>query len=1052
MNKRLSYLGLALLCLFGGQSAWAQEFTQGNFTYTVRDGDATAVTIRANGENKPTGSVVIPSKVTNEGTTYTVTEVGSEGFSGCGEMTSLTIPASIVDIDEYYCFGGCSNLSSVTFEDSPVTLNVKGNTLFYGTEKVNSLYLGRNITHTGDGNIFGQIENVVLGNQVTTIKDYFFGGNTALESVTIPSSVTTVEGAAFRGCSSLASVDLSSITQTTLPDLIFRDCSSMTECILPSTITHIGYESFEGCSSLKSLTIPASVTTINEYYCFSGCSGLTDVVFEDSDTPLVIDGNALFLSSINLNKLYIGRNITHINSSSDVILGYGKNITIGEKVTALGDILYDYEGQLQSVTVKQLNPFTLAEGVFTEEQLANATLWIPGGTDAAYTDAGWNFTNVDHTSFVVTMSTNAGGALKTGTFIASEGNNVRTLIDRESNVLFEIQKEQDYDFTSLTKNGNAVEVVDGKYTIPSLLEDVNMVATFTIKPLLNITASATNGTATPSAAQVYRDRDAYVTFAANEGHELTAVTLNEADVLAQVADNRLNLTNIQANQNVVATFTLIHYTVSTAATENGTITLAATDVQWGNGTTATITPATGYDIDHVTINGENADNKLEGNILTISDVKANTVVGATFKKHAYTISAAATTNGTIVLASTSVLYQEGTTATITPATGYDIDHVTINGENADAQLNGNTLTISNVTANVTVGATFKKHAYTISAAATTNGTIELAATSVLYQEGTTATITPAAGYQINEVTLNGTDAKSQLSGTTLTINNVTENIEVGATFKLIEYTVSITGAGVTADKMNPKHGESVTFTIAVDPDRTLTSFLVNSVEHLGEIADNQYTVNNVTSDITVVATFASTKEFITIGSLGVGTYACSQDLDFTGSDLQAYIAVGFNKTSGSVILSRVYDVPAGTGIYLKGAEGTHKVPYATTSCCYVNMLVGNTGNQITLAQVTGAMGNYYLGEDNGTPKFFLSDGTATVGQNRAYLQIPLSFFDPRTNNAPVSIQFEEEVTGMEDIIFFGQQENNLIYNLNGQRMNKMGSGIHIINGKKVINR
>ncbi len=733
MNKRLSLLILALFCLLGGQSTWAQDpvsFTQGNFVYTVKDQEAKTVTIRKNGESLPTGAVVIPSVVTNEGTTYTVTEIGSEGFEGCVEMTSLTIPASIVDIDEFFCFGYCNGLSSVTFEDSPVTLNVKGNTLFYGTEKVNSLYLGRNITHTGERNIFGQIENVVLGNQVTTIKDYFFAGNTALESVTIPSSVTTVEGAAFAYCSSLASVDLSSITQTTLPDQIFQYCSSMTECILPSTITHIGGESFEGCSSLKSLTIPASVTTISEYWCFSGCSGLTDVVFEDSDTPLVIDGNALFSNSINLNKLYIGRNITHINSS-DAILGYGKNITIGEKVTALGDILYRSEGMLQSVTVKQLNPFTLAEGVFTEEQLANATLWIPGGTDATYTAAGWNFTNVDHTSFVVTMSTNAGGALKTGTFIASEGNNVRTLIDRESNVLFEIQKEQDYDFTSLTKNGNAVVVVDGKYTIPSLLEDVNMVATFTIKPLLNITASATNGTATPSAAQVYRDRDAYVTFAANEGHELTAVTLNEANVLAQVADNRLNLTNIQANQNVVATFTRIHYTISAAATTNGTIVLAATDVQWGDNTTATITPATGYDIDHVTINGVNADAQLNGTTLTISNVKANTVVGATFKKHAYTISAAATTNGTIVLASTSVLYQEGTTATITPATGYDIDHVTINGENADAQLNGNTLTISNVTANVTVGATFKKHAYTISAAATTNGTIELAATSVL---------------------------------------------------------------------------------------------------------------------------------------------------------------------------------------------------------------------------------------------------------------------------------------------------------------------------------
>jgi len=187
----------------------------------------------------------------------------------------------------------------------------------------------------------------------------------------------------------------------------------------------------------------------------------------------------------------------------------------------------------------------------------------------------------------------------------------------------------------------------------------------------------------------------------------------------------------------------------------------------------------------------------------------------------------------------------------------------------------------------------------------------------------------------------------------------TGNRSYTATWTEATYAVSISGAGVTASNNSPKYGESVTITIADDPDRTLSALTINGTDVTSSVSGGKYTIASVSGDVSVVATFASTKEFISVSSLGIKTYCCAQDLDFTGSDLRAYIAAGYNKATNTVLLVRVYDVPAGTGIIVKGDEGTHKIPYTTTQAYYVNMLVGVVGAG-TVYKTTGSMSNYVL--------------------------------------------------------------------------------------------
>ena len=69
------------------------------------------------GYTLPTGDLTIPSNVTYNGTTYSVTSIGDYAFLFCSGLTSVTIPNSVTSIGEM-AFYFCSGLRSVTIGES----------------------------------------------------------------------------------------------------------------------------------------------------------------------------------------------------------------------------------------------------------------------------------------------------------------------------------------------------------------------------------------------------------------------------------------------------------------------------------------------------------------------------------------------------------------------------------------------------------------------------------------------------------------------------------------------------------------------------------------------------------------------------------------------------------------------------------------------------------------------------------------------------------------------------------------------------------------------
>jgi hypothetical protein len=206
------------------------------------------------------------------------------------------------------------------------------------------------------------------------------------------------------------------------------------------------------------------------------------------------------------------------------------------------------------------------------------------------------------------------------------------------------------------------------------------------------------------------------------------------------------------------------------------------------------------------------------------------------------------------------------------------------------------------------------------------------------------------------------------------------------------------------------------------------------------------------NDVTITGSFllATDVDEITIKEIGKTTWCSEYDLDFTNvAGIKAYTATGYNNITKTIWLTRVMEVPVGTGILVKGDAGTYKIPHANVQSAYANWFVGNLGETISIGETDGDKTNYYLSGKDGT--FKSVNGNANIGKNKAYLQLPTSVF-AGTRSIGISYDDEDGTTGIKNLASALSEGEGEWYTLQGQRVSKPGKGLYIRNGKKVIVR
>ncbi len=178
----------------------------------------------------------------------------------------------------------------------------------------------------------------------------------------------------------------------------------------------------------------------------------------------------------------------------------------------------------------------------------------------------------------------------------------------------------------------------------------------------------------------------------------------------------------------------------------------------------------------------------------------------------------------------------------------------------------------------------------------------------------------------------------------------------------------------------------------------------------------------------------------TIASSGYSTFSTDQALDFTKATGITAAYVVSNITNTYVSLTKVDELPANSGMILKGTGGdTFIIPSVVSASAPAT----NKLHAAVTATDINANEAYILKSG----EFCLVTEDSKVPAGKAYLLAE----DVPAEAKALSFTFDDEATAIRSIE--GSQvtvDSKDIYNVAGQRMSRVQKGVNIVNGKKIL--
>ena len=228
----------------------------------------------------------LPSNLTKVVITDATT-LGCGAFSGCSNLTSVTVSESVTDIGPY-AFYGCSNLMSAPLSSN---LHEIGANAFTRCICLDHVLVPDSVTSIGSSAFEGctGVRRVTIGEGVRSIGAGAFHGCSQLERIEIGSRVSSIGGGAFYACYSLLDVYISDLASWCniyrgnaysnpfyYASRLYLNGCLLEDVTIPDGVTIIAARAFSGCTSVRSVTLPDSVTLISDE-AFKGCSNLAEV-------------------------------------------------------------------------------------------------------------------------------------------------------------------------------------------------------------------------------------------------------------------------------------------------------------------------------------------------------------------------------------------------------------------------------------------------------------------------------------------------------------------------------------------------------------------------------------------------------------------------------------------------------------------------------------------------------------------------------------------------------------------------------------------------------
>ncbi len=303
---------LLILLTLSAIPAQAYDFIHEDICYNIvsnteKTVEVTHQSILAN--NNYTGHVIIPSQVTNNGTTYTVAGIGGQAFYQCYDLVRVVVPETVKYIGEQ-AFYNTTGLWRVELSEG---LQKIGNLAFcetglYGIDLPNS------VTELSANSFLNawQLGSVTIGTGITSIPESAFSG-TSLSEITWHDNITSIGKKAFAYCE-FKSLSLPANLET-IAEEAFYSQSDLLWVSIPNKVKTIAKSAFEKSDKLTTVYLGSGLTSIDAYSFYS--NAVTEVRCSAA-TPPAITTWAFTSATRATAKLYVPSGSVETYRNADV--------------------------------------------------------------------------------------------------------------------------------------------------------------------------------------------------------------------------------------------------------------------------------------------------------------------------------------------------------------------------------------------------------------------------------------------------------------------------------------------------------------------------------------------------------------------------------------------------------------------------------------------------------------------------------------------------------------------------------------------------------------
>ncbi|MBE6927594.1 MAG: hypothetical protein E7467_03770 [Ruminococcaceae bacterium] len=253
----------------------------------------------------------------------TLTELSAKAFYYCTKATTLHFGSNLKTIGAS-AFEGCESVRELTLLQG---MNVGGSafkdsglvklTIPDRAEGAKDITLGK---YAFDD--CRHLEEVYIGDSVTTISDYAFRNCTALKKLTIGGRVSTIGKYAFNGDTALAEVKFPN-SLTLIDDFAFMYCTGLKKITMGNRPVTTDQHAFDNCNALEGVYISdLSVWCHSDFYMYGG-------------SPLYYARN-LYLDGILVEHLVIPEDVTMLNGSTFDNMSCLKTVVLPPNVHKIG--------------------------------------------------------------------------------------------------------------------------------------------------------------------------------------------------------------------------------------------------------------------------------------------------------------------------------------------------------------------------------------------------------------------------------------------------------------------------------------------------------------------------------------------------------------------------------------------------------------------------------------------------------------------------------------------------------------------------------------------